>query len=78
MPPPTLGGQRHYVLWKSVHPLVRLYNNLYHDNSRMHEGNSLKFDGSTLEPRYNAPLYSAISDLMLFFLGSQIIFKKYL
>ena len=33
---------------------------------------------NTLEPPYNASRYNAISDIMLFFLGSQMIFKKYL
>ena len=30
----------------------------------------------TLEPPYNSPRYNAISDTMLFFLGSQMILKK--
>ena len=34
--------------------------------------------GYTKQPRYNATHYNAISDTTLFFLGSQIIFKKYL
>ena len=33
---------------------------------------------NTLHPRYNALPYTAILDTRLFFLGSQIIFKKYL
>ena len=32
----------------------------------------------TQHPRYNATLYKAISDTTLIFLGSQIIFLKYL
>ena len=32
----------------------------------------------TQQPRYNATRYNAISATMLIFLGSQIIFKKYL
>ena len=32
----------------------------------------------TLKPRYNAPQYNAISDTTLIFLGSQIIFEKYI
>ena len=36
------------------------------------------FWGDTLLPRYNVVRYNAISDTMLFFLGPQIIFKKYL
>ena len=33
---------------------------------------------NTQEPRYNTILYNTISATMLIFLGSQIIFKKYL
>ena len=33
---------------------------------------------NTQQPWYNATRYNAISDTMLIFLGSQIIFKKYL
>ena len=33
---------------------------------------------NALEPPYNAPRYNAISDTTLFFLGYQMIFKKYL
>ena len=33
---------------------------------------------NTLETQYNATRYNAILDTMLIFLGSQIIFKKYL
>ena len=32
----------------------------------------------TQQPQYNATLYNAILDPTLIFLGSQIIFKKYL
>ena len=35
-------------------------------------------DDNTLEPRYNAPLYNAISDTTLVFLGSQITLKSFI
>ena len=42
MPPPTLGGQRHYVFRLSRDPSVLAYK---HDNSRMYKFISFKFGG---------------------------------